>query len=255
VSKKASVPERVVPHPPLRDYYDREEDRRGFVDGIFDATAGDYDWINRLMSFGSGTWYRREALKRAGLRRGMSVLDVCVGTGLVSRVAGEVVGDDGWVIGLDASMEMLHEAKGLSAGLVQGYVEQLPVADERFDFVTMGYALRHVADLETVFRECSRVLKPGGTLLILELTRPRSPWLYHIARLHLRYTVPLIARLRSREAYTLMRYFWDTIESCVPPEAVVQSLGTSGFGEARRHVIMGFFSEYVAVKSLGAGSR
>ncbi len=189
------------------------------------------------MSFGSGVWYRREALKRVGVGPGATVLDVCTGTGLVARPAVELVGRTGSVMGFDASLGMLGAARrSLAIPLFQGYVERLPFSGESVDFVTMGYALRHVADLTTPFSEFYRVLRPGGRLIILEATRPSSRWRYWMVRIYLRRIVPLIARLGGRDASTIMRYFWDTIDNCVPPATILDSLrgvglqkrGTSG---------------------------
>ena len=76
-----------APHSPLQAYYTCEADRREWVRNLFDRTAGDYGRMERLMALGSGSWYRRCALQRAGLQTGMSVADVGVGTGLVAREA------------------------------------------------------------------------------------------------------------------------------------------------------------------------
>ena len=129
----------VVPHPPLEKYYPGEPQRRGFVTGIFDRTAPHYDWINGVMSLGSGIRYRRDALRRAGLSPGHRVIDVAIGTGLVARAARDILGDDGWVTGVDLSMGMLAEArKALPIALVQGVAERLPITDPSADLVTMG---------------------------------------------------------------------------------------------------------------------
>ena len=74
---------KVAPHPVLSDYYDSEQDRRARVDGMFDNSAVHYDWINSVMSFGSGEWYRQQALNRIGFEPGMQVLDAGSGTGVV----------------------------------------------------------------------------------------------------------------------------------------------------------------------------
>jgi demethylmenaquinone methyltransferase/2-methoxy-6-polyprenyl-1,4-benzoquinol methylase len=242
-------PDPLLPHPPLTRYYQDGHARRGWVDRMFDSTARHYDWINRVMSFGSGVWYRREALKRVGVGPGAAVLDVCVGTGLVARAAHALVGPTGRVVGLDASLGMLFAAQRvLPFPLVQGYVERLPLADQSFDFVTMGYALRHVADLRAVFAEYRRVLRPGGRLLILEFSRPQSRLRYRAVRFYLRTVVPAVARLGGRDARTIMRYFWDTIESCVPPETILAALAAAGLAEPARFVQADLFSEYSATR-------
>jgi len=241
----------VAPHPVLSDYYHDEAERRRRVTQLFDAAAGHYDWINRMMSLGSGRRYRREALLRAGLAPGMRLLDVGTGTGVIALLAQEIVGASGEVVALDPSPGMLEVAR--RAGVrhtLPGRAESLPFADAGFDLLTMGYALRHVADLNATFVEYRRVLRPGGRLLILEITRPQPGPGYHLLRFYLRTLVPALTRLRrgSREAQTLMRYYWETIEHCVPPTTILGALQAAGFDQVRRDVTMGIFSEYSAVR-------
>jgi len=163
----------LAPHPPLKAYYPTEEDRRQWVLGLFNRTAGDYDRVERVMAFGTGSWYRRRALRMAGLSSGMTVLDIGVGTGLVAREAAVLCGDPTRVTGVDPSPGMVENAK-VPAGvrLVAGSAESIPAEPASADFLSMGYALRHISDLSVAFREFHRVLKPGGRLCLLEITRP-----------------------------------------------------------------------------------
>ncbi len=241
------------PHAPLAKYYLDEIERRSFVASIFDRTASHYDWIDRTMSLGSGLRYRRDALRRAGFTRGMTMLDVAVGSGLMARAALDIQGGIGRVTGLDVSMGMLDKARNsVPLALVQGYAEQLPFSDGCVDFVTMGFALRHVSNLESTFVEYRRVLKPGGVLLILELTRPPHGTLkYALSRFYLQSVVPLIARLGPgrADAQVLMEYFWDTVDNAVPPETIIDALSVCGFEHAiHKRKMLRMFSEYVAVK-------
>ncbi|HYB42020.1 MAG TPA: class I SAM-dependent methyltransferase [Candidatus Methylomirabilis sp.] len=241
----------TAPHPVLERYYPTAEGRQPFVTALFDSGAAQYDRLCRIMSLGSGQRYRHQALQRAGLRPGMRLLDLATGTGLVARAAVRLLRDSRAVTGLDPSRGMLGEArKCLDSDLVQGRAEALPFADERFDVVSMGYALRHVADLDLVFRECGRVLRPGGRLLILEISRPRSPARRWLMWMYFKHVLPLLMRVgtRSEAAALLMRYYWDTIDACVSPETILDCLGQTGFVQVERRVFGGLLSEFMAEK-------
>lgn len=241
----------VAPHPVLDEYYQDETDRRKKVDSMFDSSAEHYDWICNVMSFGSGRWYRKDALKRIGLTTGMKHLDVGAGTGVVSLIGQELVGDEGLVVALDPSTGMLNEA--VNGGVKRatfGLGEKLPFPDNTFDVLTMGYALRHVADLQITFEEYLRVLKPGGKILLLEITRPYNNLTMFLLKAYMKGVIPILTRLfrRSADAQELMRYYWDTIEHCVPPHSIISALKDQGGVEVNRHVVMGIFSEYSALK-------
>ena len=245
----------MKPHPILHGYYADEAQRRRFLTRMFDETAAHYDSINGIMAFGWGVWYRRWILRRVGLREGAHVLDVAVGTGAVAGAAVSLVGPPGRVVGLDPSPGMLAEARRkLRIPLVQGIAEQLPFRQGEFDFVSMGYALRHVSDLKHTFGEYFRVLRPGGTLLILDFARPRSRIGRRLGRFHVNRLGPLVARLLSkrREAQTLMRYCWDTVEHLVPADTIVTAMADAGFQIVSTTVRFGLLSEYLGRKRLPA---
>ena len=241
----------LAPHPTIEGHYRAPGERQDYVDALFDSAAPHYDWICRVMSLGSGALYRRQALQRLGVRPGMTILDVATGTGLVAREAALLAGGSG-VVGLDPSRGMLEQARRtVRLPLVQSRGEALPFPSERFDVLSMGYALRHVSDLHAAFREYHRVLRPGGRVLILEISRPSSAAGLWLARLYLKRLVPLVTRVgtRSASAERLMDYYWDTIERCVAPEAILDALRRSGF-EASRRVQGGLLSEYVGSKPI-----
>jgi demethylmenaquinone methyltransferase / 2-methoxy-6-polyprenyl-1,4-benzoquinol methylase len=237
-----------LPHRPLPAYYQDEDQHQRFLREIFDDTARDYDRIEAILALGSGPWYRRKALERAGLAAGMQVLDVGVGTGLLAREAQRIIGPQGRLVGVDPSPGMMAQARLPGASLLSGRAEALPVADAQADFLSMGYALRHVSSVQASFAEFQRALKPGGRLLILEITRPRSRLGRALLKLYMRALVPAVARLVARQAQSarLWRFYWDTIDACIEPEQVIAALQQAGFTDVQRHVELGLFSEYTA---------
>lgn len=243
-------PEILRPHTPLPAYYGDEGEHERFLRRIFDDTAPDYDRIEKVLAFGSGPWYRRSALQRAGLAEGAEVLDVGIGTGLVAREALALIGPRGRLVGVDPSPGMMGEVSLPGVELVNGRAEALPRADASSDFVSMGYALRHISDVSAAFAEFFRVLRPGGRLLVMEITKPAGRLGTAVLKGYMRVVVPAIARMVARQHDTaeLWRYYWDTIEACIPPETVLGALRAAGFEEVKRHVELGTFSEYTAVK-------
>ncbi|HXZ02387.1 MAG TPA: class I SAM-dependent methyltransferase [Stellaceae bacterium] len=239
------------PHPVIAGFYERRSERQPFVRSLFNTTAAHYDSINRLFSLGTGTRYRRRCLLRAGLRPGLRVIDVAVGTGLLAAEAIAVIGDAKGVIGVDLSEGMLAVARRkLGIPLVQGAAESLPLAGETADFLTMGYALRHVSDLVVAFREFHRVLRRGGTLLLLEIGKPTRPLSRAVVSAYLRRLVPVLSRLTTGDARarTLMRYHWETIENCVPAERILQAMRDCGFVACRCDVDLDVFRSFIGRK-------
>lgn len=242
----------TAPHPPLRQYYAEDQERQSFLNELFNRTAYQYRNIDKATGFGSGLWYRRKVLQGAGLKEGMRALDVACGPGLVAQCARDIVGPSGMVIGLDPSIGMLHEAqKGACRNLVRGVGERLPFPDESFDFLSMGYALRHVTDLKTAFLEYRRVLKPGGIVVLLEISRPRSPLLLALSRFYIKTVLGAAFAVwtGNRDMKTLMAYWWDTTESCVPPPAILDALREAGFANCSLHEqFNGLLRDYRAIR-------
>jgi demethylmenaquinone methyltransferase/2-methoxy-6-polyprenyl-1,4-benzoquinol methylase len=240
-----------LPHAPLPDYYRTDDPaaREAFLRQTFDSTAVDYDRLEKILGLGTGSWYRRQALLRAGLKPGMQVVDVGMGTGLVSREILKITGEPQRLVGVDPSagmMKQAHFAQPVECRV--GRAEDIPVPSNSADFVVMGYALRHIADFAAAAAEFRRVLKPGGRLLVLEITRAEGRIANLLLKAYMRGVVPAIARVVSRSQTTpmLWRYYWDTIEACVPPPQVLQTLANAGLGDVGRHVELGIFSEYSA---------
>ncbi len=169
---------------------------------MFDRIAPVYDVMNRVMTMGLDQRWRRETV-RAVVRPGDRVLDAACGTGDLAVIAAAAGAD---VIGLDFSAAMLERARRKAPALdwVQGDLLALPFEDASFDAATVGFGIRNVSDLARGIEELRRVLRPGGRLAILEITRPRGPlrvfysfWFDRI--------VPLLGKvLPGGEAYTYL---------------------------------------------------
>jgi demethylmenaquinone methyltransferase/2-methoxy-6-polyprenyl-1,4-benzoquinol methylase len=244
-------PTPLPPHPPLSEFYPATATRQNFVNELFDEAAPDYDWVSGVMSLWSDRRYRRDALRRAGLRSGMRLLDVASGTGLMIKAALELGVDPSQVTGVDPSQGMLARNRERNpVTLLQGKGESLPCADSTFDFVCMGYALRHVEDLRKLFAEFYRVLRPEGRVLILEITRPTNPVTLRLMRFYMQKLVPLAGWLRRRNQSTakLFQYYWATIEECIPPPVIISALEASGFRNVKRTTTHFVLSEYVTLR-------
>jgi demethylmenaquinone methyltransferase/2-methoxy-6-polyprenyl-1,4-benzoquinol methylase len=236
------------------DYYADPAQRSLLARSLFNGTAQHYDTVNRLFSLGSGAWYRRRCLRRAGVHAGARIVDVAVGTGLLAREAVRLTGDHGALTGVDISEAMLAIARNnLRIPLIQAAAEALPLAPGIAEFVTMGYALRHVADLGAAFREALRILRPGGTIVLLEISPPRNRLTRLLAKIYIGGIVPVLSLLmtRDRRARTLMLYHWHSIANYLSPEMVTSMIASSGFQNVKCETEFGLFQLYTGRKAEG----
>ena len=235
----------------VASYYADPARRLAAARDMFNRSARYYDVINLLFSLGSGAWYRRACLRKAGVRPGTRVVDVAVGTGLLAREAAGLVGDRHAVIGVDVSEAMLAIARHkLGIPIIQAAAEALPLAPATADFVTMGYALRHVADLGLAFSEALRVLRPGGRIVLLEISAPGRRMNRMLAAAYIGGVLPLLSLLmtRDRRGGALMRYHWRTIAESVPPDVIMRVMTESGFCDVACASEFDLFRLYIGEK-------
>ena len=203
------------------------------VQAMFDRIAGFYDVMNTVMTAGLHHRWRARAADLAALSAGDSALDVACGTGDLAIELSRRVGADGEVIGSDFAQEMLERARAKAPALQWelGNALDLPYASNRFDAATVGFGARNFSDLDRGLAEMARVVKPGGRVVVLEITTPRKPPLATFYSLWFDRVVPLIGRLTGEEeAYT---YLPSSVKRFPGPEGLAAAMERAGLGEIR----------------------
>jgi demethylmenaquinone methyltransferase / 2-methoxy-6-polyprenyl-1,4-benzoquinol methylase len=204
------------------------------VRGMFDRIAPVYDAMNRVMTAGLDRRWRRLAVSEV-VWPGDRVLDACCGTG---DLAVEAERRGGRVVGLDFSPKMLERARRKSGAIewVEGDALALPFADAEFDAATVGFGVRNLSDLEAGLRELARVVRPGGKLVVLEITRPRGI-LRPFFRLWFDVLVPLAGKvLPGGRAYT---YLPASVRRFPGPDDLSALFERAGFADVRYRLLGG----------------
>ena len=212
---------------------------------MFDRIAPVYDVMNRVMTLGLDQRWRRRTV-RIAVKPGDRVLDACCGTGDLAILAARAGAS---VVGLDFSTEMLARARRKAPALewLEGDLLELPFEDESFDAATVGFGVRNVDDLGLALAELHRVLRPGGLVAILEITRPRGP-LRVFYSLWFDRVVPLLGKvLPGGSAYT---YLPASVKRFPPAEELAELLRAAGFDLVRYDLMAGgIVARHVGVRA------
>ena len=223
----------------------RESDQfAGEVRGMFDRIAGVYDLMNSAMTAGMHHRWRERAVDAAAVGPGSAALDVCCGTGDLTLELARRVGPPGRVVGSDFSEGMLDVARGKDAGpgaakplFEWGDALDLPYDDASFDAVTVGFGVRNLERLDRGIAEMTRVLRPGGRLVILEITQPQRPPLSTFFSLWFDRIVPLIGTVAGdRDAYS---YLPESVKRFPPPAGLAALMDGAGLEGIRWTILAG----------------
>lgn len=201
---------------------------------MFDRIAPVYDAMNRVMTAGLDRRWRRETVA-AVVRPGDRVLDACCGTGDLAVAAARTGAK---VTGLDFSERMLERARAKEPSIewICGDLLELPFEDASFDSATIGFGIRNVEDVAAGLRELRRVLRQGGRLGVLEITRPGG-FLRHFYGLWFDRVVPLMGKvLPGGSAYT---YLPASVRRFPGPEDLAEAMRSAGFGDVRYRLFAG----------------
>jgi demethylmenaquinone methyltransferase/2-methoxy-6-polyprenyl-1,4-benzoquinol methylase len=222
------------------------DDKTVAVRQMFDTIAPRYEMVNKVMTFGLDTRWRRRAVRDLYLAPGALVVDIAAGTGDFVR---ELEREGHRSVAVDLSYGMLAAGHGMSRR-VQADASQLPFADFAFDGVTCGYALRNFTDLAATLREIGRVVRPGGRLSFLEVAEPESGLLKTGFRLWFRRAVPLVGSLLSnREAYD---YLPRSTAYLPPRPELLRLFRDAGFCAVNHRRVMGGLSQQIIATKEGS---
>lgn len=215
--------------------YAKQGNKKGQVSTMFNRIAPYYDFLNRFLSLGIDTIWRKKAIDELRNEQPKFILDVATGTADVALETVKRLHPDK-IIGIDISTEMLEIGKkkikkrGLDTviELLEGDSENLPFADNTFDAITVAFGVRNFENLEKGLTEMRRVLKEDGKLVVLEFSKPSIFPIKQMFNLYFKYILPAIGRLTSKDprAYS---YLYESVQAFPDGNDFVNILAKTGY--------------------------
>ncbi len=231
-------------------------ERAEYVREMFARISVRYDLMNRLMTAGQDVVWRRHVIQQAQLPEMGRLLDIATGTG---DIAGEGLRQQPGIqaVGGDFTMEMMQVGKRKpDRQRIQWTAADtlaLPFPDNYFDAVTSGFLMRNVIDVDGAFREQTRVIRPGGRVVVLESSPPKKNLLRPFIRMHLNYVIPALGRLIAGDG-DAYRYLPDSTQQFEEPETLVCVMEKSGLVNVHYRLFMfGTIAIHVGQKPGGIG--
>jgi len=235
--------------------YHQNQDKKQQVANMFDNIATNYDLLNRVLSLGIDKSWRKKAILKLADSQPKTILDVATGTGDVAIMTMDLIHPDK-IIGVDISKQMLEigekkiEQKNLTnkIHLEIGDSENLRFDDNMFDAVTVAFGVRNFENLDKGLKEIYRVLKPNGSLIVLEFSKPNIFPFKQIYNFYFKYILPTIGRLTSKDnrAYS---YLYESVQAFPDNDAFLQRLSNQGFkNNKKQSLTLGICSIYQGIK-------
>jgi demethylmenaquinone methyltransferase / 2-methoxy-6-polyprenyl-1,4-benzoquinol methylase len=235
-------------------YQASESGKKEQVEQMFDNISGNYDFLNRSLSFGIDIIWRRIMMRQLKDIQPKLILDVATGTADVAIEAVKLKPES--IIGVDISEGMLQVGREKIAKknlhhiitLEKGDSEQLQFTDNHFDAVTVAFGVRNFENLQLGLSELQRVLKPGGKVVILEFSRPRIFGVKQIYDLYFRYLCPWWGKLISKD-FSAYKYLYESVKAFPEGKDFTDIASAAGFKNMKvRRVTLGIVSLYTAIK-------
>lgn len=246
------------PLPSRRAEVDKSGER---VRAMFAAIAPHYDRLNRLFSMNIDRLWRKRTVASLPLRPGAPILDVCTGTAELALALDRRMRGAAPVVGVDFTPELLRRgaAKAGRAGrpirLVQGDALRIPFPDDTFQAVTVAFGLRNVSDTAGGLDELIRVAEPGGTVAILEFSRPRGPVLGPLYMAFFRRILPRVGQFLAPNDHSAYDYLPESVLQFPDGRAMLDLMASRGLADPRQRILTGgIASLYTGTKPAREGS-
>ena len=231
------------------------KDKKDFVQTMFDKISFKYDFFNHLATFYIDKYWRYQFIRRLNVKTEMNVLDIATGTGdVIIKICTKNKDING--IGFDCSQNMLEMAKNKSkkkkiANLkyIHGYAEKLPFENNSIDIITISFGMRNFSNYEDALKEINRVLKPNGTLAILEFCRPKNSLFQKLFSFYFNNIIPIIGKILTGEK--LFDYLPESVNNFFSKNELLEKIESFGFKNTyAKNLTFGICSIIIGSKSV-----
>lgn len=219
----------------IKPYLELKTTKKSQIELMFNNIAERYDILNRVLSFGIDNLWRKQAIRRLKKNSPKRILDIATGTGDLAILAAKSIKPQ-QIVGIDISSEMIKIGENKikrqqlhhKIQLNIGDCENIAYSSQSFDAITVAFGVRNFENIETGLQEMYRVLKPGGTVIILEISKPNTLWIKNIFNFYFQYILPVLGRIFSNDRNAYL-YLPSSVKAFPKPDEFLKKLKQSGF--------------------------